>query len=299
MARSSKCQPWAAALLVLALAATAVASETGTHSKGLTLELSPEHSAFVHDGVPGALVHVPPGFDANGPLHVVVFLHGYTGCARVLMGAGPVVCHAGDVVRKGWDLASLHDAAGRNSLLVIPQLELLKRSGNPGCFGRAGCFRLFLDELLSGPLAENLGGARGLDAVASVTLVAHSAGFQAARAILDKGEVGGLVHHLVLMDALYGGAPAFARWLTTTRVDKPRLLSIYLGRGKTRSGSLALFRKARRKLGKARAIRARADTMLEALADHSLVVASGRGSHREVPHNYLAPVLAALPLPPR
>ncbi len=284
----------ATALLLCGLSA-------GAHAQGagFTLELSPEHSAYALEGAPGAIVHAPPGFDPRPPLHLVVFLHGYSGCARVLMGTGSVTCRPGDAPRKGWDLARRHDEGERNTLFVIPQLAFMKRDGKPGCFGKRGCFKRFLGELLAGPLAQRIGAPRTLRDVASITLVAHSAGFQTALAILEQGGVERLVHNVILMDALYARARGFAHWVTTTPVKAPRLLSIYLGDGKTSKGSRELYRSARRKLGGGRVAKVGRDGIDAALRTHTLVIAAGRAPHRLVPENYLARVLKALDLPAR
>src|SRR5262245_25408262 len=61
---------------------------------------------------PTVVVHVPPGFDPRPPLHLVVFLHGYSGCALMLAEAGRVRCKpvlANDPLREGWNLAGHHD----------------------------------------------------------------------------------------------------------------------------------------------------------------------------------------------
>ena len=46
-----------------------------------TESVTVKHAAYGVAGAPSALVHAPAGFDASRPLHLVVFLHGYIGCA--------------------------------------------------------------------------------------------------------------------------------------------------------------------------------------------------------------------------
>jgi pimeloyl-ACP methyl ester carboxylesterase len=262
---------------------------------GFTRELSVPSAAFVRADAPSVLVHAPGHLDRAAPLRLVVFLHGYSGCARVLMGAGPTRCREGDRRLRGWDLAGIHDAAGTNTLLLVPQLEWMKRSGKPGCFGKQGCFRRFLGETLAA-LSRELGGARTLDDVASITLLAHSAGFQTAAAILQHGDVGELVHHVVLYDALYARAPVFARWIAQSPVTGAKLISIHLGRGKTYQHSRTLHRIARRRLGAEHVARVKSDGLLAAVRDprRRVIVASGRGAHRDVPVRYTAELLRAL-----
>ncbi|MGD8859316.1 MAG: alpha/beta hydrolase [Myxococcales bacterium] len=283
-------------LVWVALVAPALARPPGT---GVTVEVRVEHAAHTARGAPSAVVHAPPGFSAEGPLHLVVFLHGYMGCARALMVAGEAPCREGGPPRQGWGLAGHHDAAGTNTLFVIPQLALRRRDGDPGCFAREGCFARFLGELLTGPLSALVGEGRGLDDVASITLVAHSAGYRTALAILQRGGVEAQLRHVVLFDALYGGAEGFARWLRETPVADPRLVSVYLGDGKTRRGSRRLLRLLRRAPGISTA-RADASGLARAIASRSLVIATGAAPHRRVPERHLAEVLAALPgLPKR
>ena len=248
---------------------------------------------------PDVVAHAPAGFDARGPLHLVVFLHGYHGCARVLMRAGSQPCKQGDTRRQGWQLAAHHDAAGTNSIFVIPQLAFMARSGRPGCFAKPGCFKAFVQELLSETLAEKLRGPRKLDDLASITLVAHSAGFETALAILEHGGLDKHVHNVVLMDALYSGADAFGRWLDERADPRARIVSIYLGSGKTYRESRRLYRRMRKRLGPDRVARVGDQGLLEAITSHRVVIVSGRAPHRLVPQNYLSDVLAALGLPKR
>jgi pimeloyl-ACP methyl ester carboxylesterase len=208
------------------------------------------------------------------------------------MGEGPIACRPGDAAREGRALAREHDRARTNTLLVIPQLALLERDGSPGCFGRPGCFRRFLQELLSGPLADRLGGQRELSDVAGISLVAHSAGFQTALAILERGQVDSLVRHVVLFDALYSGTDGFARWLRSAKNVK--LVSVHLGRGKTARNSQQLYQGVRRALGPGAVAEVRAAQLAARVADRRLVVAHGRGPHGRVPEQHLAELLRAL-----
>jgi pimeloyl-ACP methyl ester carboxylesterase len=264
--------------------------------EGLTFPLTLKHAAYRSDGAPSAMVHVPAGFDPSLPLELVVFLHGFNGCSHVLMTEGRARCRPDDLSEKedeGWALARHHDEAHTNSVLVIPQLAFMKRSSKPGCFGRAGCFDAFLDELLA-ELRTRLSLAKLDAAHVDITLVAHSAGYQTALAILDRAGSAARVQNVVLMDALYGGAPQFAYWLQKAARRGVRMLSLYLNEGDTRRGSRDLYKRARRALGQARVTDVHHDGLDAALAAHkTLVVSSAHGIHREVPANYLAKVLTA------
>jgi hypothetical protein len=288
--RAVSIAPLCVALLLTAQAhAEPPAERPAPAGDGATIAASTRTAAHRVQDAPTVVVHVPPGFDPRPPLHLVVFLHGYRGCARVLAERGRVRCKpdvASDPEREGWDLAGHHDQAGTNTLLVIPQLAFMRRDGRPGCFARRGCFRRFLEELLGETLAPALGGPRSFADIGSLTLVAHSAGYQAALAILEQGQVSDRVHTVVLMDALYGYSARYARWLTERAPAQCRLVSFYLGRGKTYRESRALFAQVRRKLG-------------ERSARQRVTLARAHAAHALIPAAHLAPVLSGLPLPRR
>jgi hypothetical protein len=165
--------------------AARLAAEPAGISKASVLE----SAAFRTPGAPSVIVHAPPGWNPRAPLHLVVFLHGYNGCVEVLMAEGPSRCKPGAPEREGWNLGPQHDAAGTNTLFVVPQLAFAKRNGDPGAFGKAGGFRAFLEELLREGLGKQLGGPRRFKDIASLTLIAHSGAYQAALAIAEQGGV--------------------------------------------------------------------------------------------------------------
>jgi pimeloyl-ACP methyl ester carboxylesterase len=264
----------------------------------LTFAASLRHGAYRQEGAPSVLVHVPAGFDPAPPLELVVFLHGFMGCAQVLIADGRAACRAGDREQDGWALGRHHDAARTNSVLVVPQLAFMQRSAKPGCFVRRGCFDAFLDELVA-ELRARLSLPQLNSARTRLTLVAHSGGYQTALAILARSRAAQRVQHVILMDALYGGAPELASWLQRSARRGARVLSIHLGAGATRRGSKDLYRRARRTLGDERVADLRAAQLDAALAGDeklkgkALLVAQGRGAHRSVPESYLTRVLAA------
>ena len=287
------------ALLVLLVGVPASAQEGRRAGEATTLEAQLKSAAYHEPGAPDVAVHLPAGFDGSRPLHLVVFLHGYRGCVRVLMGKGRSRCKPEGPPRAGWELGARHDEAQTNTVLVVPQLAFMKRSGRPGCFARRGCFHEFLEEVLSRLLSPRLGRALTLQDVETVSLVAHSAGFETALAVLEQGEVA-QVRNVVLFDALYSGAGSFAAWLERNAAAGAKLLSVHLGRGKTAAQSQQLGRRLRRVLGPDGVLLMdSAEALVPALRQHSVVVARGRGSHRAVPEHYLASVLRGLGLPAR
>ncbi len=201
-----------------------------------TVELELASAPFDTESAPSVVVHAPPAFDPARPLRLVVFLHGWNGCARLLMRTGPTSCRDGDPSREGWALARRFDEAGTDALFVIPQLALLRRDGSPGRFLQDGRFRAFLREMLT---ALHLDAAA--DRIESVTLLAHSAGFEGALALLAHGGID--IDHVVLFDALYRGIQPFTSW--AAEAPSRRLVSLYTG-GRTERQSRLLARHARR-----------------------------------------------------
>jgi hypothetical protein len=283
-----------AALALLCFASVAHADVVPDAAHGVTLAVQLQHAAYSAHGVPSAIVHAAAGFDPRRPLHLVVFLHGYNGCVTVLMAHGEVQCRPGDPKVEGWDLGSYHAAAHTNTLFVVPQLALNKRDGRPGRFGLQGEFRAFLKELLAGPLTGLLGGPRSLSEIASVDLMAHSGGYQTALAILEHGALGDLIKSVVLFDALYGEGPRFADYIEAHAATGLRFVSIALANGIPAHENELLLARLRATIGNDRVATSDAAHLVQAIAAHPIVIASGTPPHRLVPANHLAEVLRAL-----
>ncbi len=267
--------------------------------KAWTLYARMKNAAYPDTDAPAVAVHAPARFDPQKPLHLVVFLHGYQGCVRILMEKGEIACRPNGALGRGWGLSEHHDAASTNTLLIIPQLAFMKRDGNPGCFRNKGCFRRFLEELLSETLVEKFSRHLHIRDIESITLVAHSAGFETALAILQRGEVSSLVRNLVLMDALYAGVAGFVRWFSNTPIKEARIVSIYLGKGKTSRQSSLLHRRLEKRIGRERVVSTTSAELKPSIRSFPAVIASGRGPHGKVPVNYLTEVLTVLDLPSR
>jgi hypothetical protein len=279
----------------LAIAAFRLACHAQAESlaaDGVTLEAVLPSAAYAVPGAPSVVVHLASDFDPHAPLHLVVFLHGYNGCARVLMSPGSLACRAGGPEQPGWDLAATHDSAHANTVFVIPQLAFLRRDGRPGAFDRPGVFRKFLEELLAGPLAARLGPRRLAD-VAGIDLVAHSGGYQTALAILEHAGLADRIKSVVLLDALYGETPRFARYVDDHAAAGLRFVSISIGHGPTERENRALFNELRRSLGD-RVGSADAESLGASIVTHPIVIGTGTPPHRLVPAHNLAAILRAL-----
>jgi hypothetical protein len=275
----------AAALVLLAT------TTTTARAQGRTVELELAHGAVIRSDAPEAIAHVPEGVDASRPIALVVLLHGYSGCTRVLASAAPDArCRPRDHEEPGFGWAAAHDAAGRRSVLLIPQLAFRERNGSPGRFRIAGEAARFVDEALAA-LASTLGGRPTLG---SITIAAHSAAFETTLAMLRHG--GLEVRHVVLFDALYAGGASFVDWAAAGTDAAPRTLVSLATGGRTWTRTEQLMRDARRRT-----------TVLAPeswpaplpLAVSLVVGARVRVPHHDVPARFLAATLETLGLPAR
>ena len=234
--------------LILGLAMQAVgipASAHGQHTaEQHTFELSLEHGAFSYKDLPNAVVHDPRSTAErnHGPLEVVVFLHGFRGCARAQMASRAVACGKRHPRVQGRALAEAHMAANAGTVLVIPQLRLLARDGSPGRFARTGGFRHFIQELCA-EMAPHWG-PDAFSRIARIVLVAHSAGYRTALSILKASDLPELVRDVVLFDALYLGVDGFAAWVDSN--PHHRLVCIHGKHGKPARNAARLVRLSQR-----------------------------------------------------
>ncbi len=217
-----------------------IAGASAVQADGIYVESHTIGADLPHPkGAPTAVIHVPAHVSPQRPIHLVVLLHGWNGCASAIAYAGKKACAPKSRLRRGWGLADRHAAANTNSIFIVPQLAYLRRSSSPGRFSQKGVFRKFLEDILTVDVTPRWGDAITLRGVASVTLVAHSAGYKTALAVLESGGLEEQLKAVVLMDALYGGIEEFARWSD----DKHhRLLSIYTGQTTTRRNNGRLKR---------------------------------------------------------
>ncbi|MCA9612820.1 MAG: hypothetical protein KC586_08720, partial [Myxococcales bacterium] len=216
----------------------------------------------VPSDAPHALLHVPE----EATQTTVVFLHGWSGCVRVLARPGHVSCARRFRAEPGWNLLGARGTS--RSRFLIPQLAFRAREGAPGRFREPAFAPAFLDELglSDGPLI----------------LAAHSAGFESALAWL-RSEAGPRVRAVVLFDALYAGTHAFADWVAAA--PDRRLVSYVIGNGRTRRENDRL-----REVATARGLR-----ISETLADDAPIrIVAGRAAHGDLPARHLAEVLRAL-----
>jgi len=285
-------------LVVLATTVAVAQPSAARSAAALSFEVELKTAPYHVAATANVGVHVPAGFDASRPLDLVIFVHGLRGCLPVLLGKGSSRCGANMTPQLGWDLGAHHDAAGTNSILIVPRLYYDKRGGQPGAFGKAGGFRAFFDELLA-TLSARLGRPLARQNVGTLTLIAHSAGYETALAILEHGEVDSLVRAVVLMDALYAFHERYARYVLEHADGGLRLVVIDLRGGKPAREGQKLQQRLLRALGPKRVANASAGELPSAIAAHSIVFTNGQAAHGRLPQRHMAEVLSGLGLPPR
>lgn len=207
------------------------------------LALRLQSAPHAPEPAPDLMVHIPTRFTAQKPVHVLIFLHGFSSCVRALIASEPTPCTPGDEPRRAYKLAEIHEAAHANSILLVPQLAFLARDSNAPRFASEGGFDAFMRDVQQ-QLADKFGANKQF---ASITLIAHSAGYKAAAAILSDPQRETPIANVVLFDALYANWDVFAAFILGS--PNRRLISLFTRDHKTTRGNLnlaALVRKGRR-----------------------------------------------------
>jgi hypothetical protein len=163
-------------------------------------------------GVTGIVAHLPEGYDARAPIHLILFFHGSDQCALQLAEAGDVVCKPGEAPFIGAALDARHDDAGTQSIFAVPQFTLWG-GGSAGRMVERGYFRSFVEELLGETFAPGIGGSRGIEDLADITLIGHSAGKLPLRTILERGDLADKVRNVILIDAIFDDPGTYIDWL--------------------------------------------------------------------------------------
>ncbi len=160
---------------------------------------------------PNALVYVPAGLDRRAPLSVVVFFHGWHGCASVVAGADVAPCVPHGHRRVPLGLVRQMRAARADAVLIVPQFAMDVAATEPGTFRDDGGFRRFLAEILA--RIEPHVGLHRVDDLARVVLASHSAGFVPLLHALERGGVP--VTEVALFDSMYDHRVRFEHWVMT------------------------------------------------------------------------------------
>jgi hypothetical protein len=278
--RTTQAQAVHRAVLVAAVLAVFVPdgpSTAAAQAGPWTREPAVEGAFDLPPGAPSVLVHAPPAFDGAGPLQLVVFLHGWNGCVRVLAQSGEVACRAAEAargglgprrpLRRGRRRCALGDPAAR---LPSPQRRSrrLRDPRSTGGLPRRGRVRPRPRRCVQAP----------------AIVLAHSAGFEAALSFRSTAGA------IVLFDALYRGVDPFADWLVADR--RRRLWTIHVGRGRPARQSARLMTVLRERVPDDARLEGAYEDLVASWP--RLVSARTRLPHGEVPSRILADVLRRL-----
>ena len=252
-------------------------------------------------GAANVVAHVPEGFDADAPLHLVIYFHGAVQCAPLIANLGDLQCQRGGPTMRGYGFNVRHDAAATRSLFVVPQFALFG-GGSAGRMRERGYFTKFIAELVGETFAPGLGAKKTLADVASITLIAHSAGWEPVTAILDGGELDDKVQNVILLDAFFAGyKDSYVRWLERGYAKpgsaKRRFAYVFGPWGDTGgSGKLVADRVRRAHPGDVAYLPPQLNC---AARTHAVTIYASFVDHYWMPLIFIPKVLEGLELPPR
>jgi hypothetical protein len=181
--------------------------------RGKQVPLTLANGMFPDSGHPQAIAYVPPAYTGAQPVDLVVFVHGWRGCAQVIINDDEAPCEEGGDSTHAYHLADFLAASGKDAILLVLQGPYDQRSNDDGAMATPGTFSALITEALA-QLSKAAGEPNDAPALAlgNIQLVAHSGAVKAVADILNGG---GLDDHLVevdLLDVLYSQADTFASW---------------------------------------------------------------------------------------
>lgn len=278
------------AVLLLAWVALSIAPAARGRAQGDGIVLTRldglANAAFAPvEGAPQVVV--ASASTASDAIDVVLHLHGYEGCAEVLVVRGPTRCRPRAATQEGWDLAGALAESRTGAWLIVPQLAFDTRDGSPGRLARGNGARRLIDETVA-----RVAAARGIAVprVRTVTLTAHSAGFEATIAVLRHGGLDDVLRHVVLFDAMYSGVGTFGAWAASD--PHHSLVAFHTASGTPSRRALELAQRYRRPLGDRLVASDRAGET--DVAPGRVVLLRARTGHRAVPRRYFAPTIGRL-----
>ncbi|MCA0304116.1 MAG: alpha/beta hydrolase [Proteobacteria bacterium] len=152
-----------------------------------------------------SLLYLPPGFDPQRPVLLVVFFHGQGATLER------------DVMLRQAVPRQVAES-GQNIALIAPQLALDAGDSSAGNFWRPGHFAAYVDE--AAERIMRLYGDRAIGRrlnLAGVVIVAYSGGYLSTAYALERGGANHRVKGVILLDALYGDEDKFAAWIARER----------------------------------------------------------------------------------
>lgn len=259
-----------------------------TPSRAETIQFKLEQAAFQQNKAPDVMVRMPDHL--GDEVDLVLFFHGWSGCAATIVSSIEAPCYPGAKARQGMALFQAHENAHARSLLIVPQLALLERRTDAGRFSEDSFADHFLEEVLS-RLAVTKGVKRlNLANVGSISIYAHSAGYKPVAEILKReNRVRSHIKTIVLMDALYAEPEVFRQWLKEMPNDR-HLVSIVTPRGTPHKLTQQLSQSARIEIGVTE-FELTPETRLEEKPKAPLIVMRTLTSHGQIPRTYFERLL--------
>ena len=152
-----------------------------------------------------SLLYLPPGFDPQRPVLIVLYFHGQGATLER------------DVIARQAVPRQIAET-GQNIALVAPQLALDAADSSAGNFWKPGHFAAYVDEAAERlmRLYGDRAAGRQLN-LAPVVVVAYSGGYLSAAYALDRGGANHRVKGVILLDALYGDEDKYAAWMAARR----------------------------------------------------------------------------------
>ena len=172
-----------------------------------------------------SLLYLPPGFDPQRPVLIVLYFHGQGATLER------------DVIARQAVPRQIAET-GQNIALVAPQLAVDAADSSAGNFWKPGHFAAYVDEAAERLMRLHGDRAAGRQLnLAPVVVVAYSGGYLSAAYALDRGGATHRVKGVILMDALYGDEAKYAAWMAARR-RQAFLLSAYTDSTKDENAAL-------------------------------------------------------------
>jgi len=181
------------------------------------------YSAKEHYSDSTVAIFIPKGLRDTGRIDFVVHFHGWRN-------------HVEGVLEQ-YKLIEQMAQSRRNAVLVVPQGPRDAPDSFGGKLEDPGGFQRFMAEVLANLRQQTAGKWKEFD-VGNIVLSAHSGGYQAAAACLDRG---GLTPHITevwLFDALYAETDKFLAWFDH---GGSRFIDLYTEHGGTKEQTQQLM----------------------------------------------------------
>jgi hypothetical protein len=193
----------AAGLLIIGTTGTSPAQAQSRITKrsmtgGVIHRLMRLKNRVANHSTPDAIVYVPPGFDPEEPIHLVIYNHGLTNNL--------------DEALEIWELDKAMTYGPPNTLLMLPEWaydpEAYSSRGDVQ-FSQPGFFRKMLAESLS--MVPEMRG-KNIESLHDIAIATYSGGFRPTMAQLYKNDLEKKIVSVSFLDSLYR-SEAIDKWL--------------------------------------------------------------------------------------